>query len=393
MAKLSLMLMLGELTSYLKAESKIIYDNETMNDFKSLCSAEYGSVNMDLELVNLTVFVRNGERAPKNTRRNPWNSRMCIKCPANMCTMAPCNTEMLTVKGYHQGHLLANFIKDQYYSKFAVKKSSETKDIKTNEKKIVLYDHKPKRNFVNSFRKEEIAQSPFLTENALEFGISNLGEINRLIAMSNVLAPEYKPSIQGYFYQENKHHAFLKSIIETLPFSHLSLKKIDSLSCSKDCKDLRNSLYQGPDPKGSLPSAQFDIILSSLCTDVPIDCQKFDCDLEKMETLLLQEKLDFEDNLAKMREEITAISVDFAKMASFLYKLTESTNNINIVSVDSQSIVTLLAGLNTTNDKLIPYGSGVFIELWRNKKQEEFYSVLYNSKRMKFGLYKENFIK
>lgn len=362
-----------------------------MNDFKALCSSDYGKVDLDLELVKLTVIVRNGERSPKIDTKSHWNNRMCIKCPRNVCTMSPCRDEMLTVKGYHQGHLLANFIKDQYYPKFSKKNTVESKDMPQNKNKRRIFWYNDNQALPENQNDEKYSSSPYF-QSAMPLTSSPYG-FNRIISSYSILEPETTPSIKGYFYINPKHHVFLKSIVETLHYSNLTLKKIKPLTCTDECQKLRDSLYsKGKQPKHSF-AAEFEQIISSLCTDVPIDCSKFDCDLEKMDDFLIQEKLDFEDSLAKMREEITAVSVDFSQMAAFLILALDEPEDIQLVSVDNQSITTLLAGLNTSNNKPISYGAAVFIELWKNKGQEEFYSVLYNGKRMKFGLFKEAFVK
>lgn len=392
--------------------SKVIYGNETMEDFKSLCSASYGKVGTDLELVQLTVFARNGDRSPEMGRNRAWSKRVCVKCPKNHCSMVPCRNGMLTIKGYHQGHALARFIKDEYYPKFSkrLRNKTEYTDILPDHRRIFWSDSRQTTsrsgNIAENREKDSNtpspAQKPLVTSHAQQsqkagqglgtpFGHST-GLMN-IVAMGNILESDARVSIRGYFYRESKHRVFLKSILETLEYSDLSLRKIDSLSCPEECKDLRNILFFKRDSDDLYTSQQFDKIISSLCTDVPINCEKFGCDLEKMESVLVQEKLNFEDNLARMREDIASVSVDFGSMADFLLRVISEPYDISLVSVSGKTIVSLLAGLNTSNQKLAPYGASVFIELWKNKNSEEFYSVLYDGTRMKFGLFKEEFVR
>lgn len=351
-----------------RSDSKTIYANQTMNDFKRLCSAHYGSVNLDYELVNLTVIMRNRDKAPKLEKNSEWPKRMCVKCPRNKCSMFPCNQEMLTMKGYLQGHLLAKFIKEQYIPKF--KASDEHAGILNSKQNT---DSLKQRTWKSQFK--------------------DFHGLNSIINMSNILKNYHHPSIVGYFYKDVKHHAFLKSIVETLDYSEISYKRIQPLICDGNCSILLNSISNQTQVGSTKLNPLFESITSSLCNDVPINCEKFDCDLEKMEEFLIQEKLSFEDGLEHMRENVMAVTVDFSKMAGFLLDTLKTSADINLVSVDNQTLITALAGLNTANQKLIPYGSAIFIELWKNKSQEEFYSLLYNGVRMKFGLYKEMFVK
>lgn len=254
-----------------------------------------------------------------------------------------------------------------------------------NKNKRRIFWHNDNQTLPENQNDEKYSSSPHF-QSAMPLTGRPYG-FNKIISSYSILEPETTLSIKGYFYINPKHHVFLISIVGTLHNSNLTLKKIKPLTCTDECQKLRDSLYsKGKHPKHSF-AAEFEQKISSLCTDVPIDCPKFDCDLEKMDDFLIQEKLDFVDSLAKMGEEITAVSVDFPQMAAFLILVLDEPDDIQLVSDGNQSIITLLAGLNTSNNKPISCGAAVYVELWKNKGQEEFYSVLYYGKRMKLGLY------
>lgn len=202
-----------------------------------------------------------------------------------------------------------------------------------------------------------------------------------------------KPSIKGYFYNDDRSYVFLNSILETLDYSKLKTTTINSLLCPDECEDLRNHLFKEKGELDVYKSEEFDAIMTSLCTDVPIDCEKYECDLEKMLSVLTDKYLDAEDNWAKLRENFLAVSVDFTNVSKFLLNALGNDTDISIVSVGNHEILSLLAGLNTKNEKQVSYGSAIFIELWKNKKNENYYSVVYNGERMGIGLFKEKFLK
>lgn len=342
------------LISKVISESKVIYNNNTMYDFKSLCNPNYGNVDINMTLEKLIVFTRNGDRSPNLEPDKAWHKRMCIVCPNHTCIMTPCKESMLTVKGYHQGHLLAQFIKNQYYPKF--------------------YEPHQKNKILNN-------------ENY------SIQDLKKIIKPDHMLQKNIKPTIRGYFYNNSKSHVFLKSILETLEYSDLSLRQIKSLLCPKECRNLRDKMYSSNGILNVFENPDFDKIMSSLCNDVPMNCNKFDCDLEKMENVLIQQKLASEDNLALLREDLVAVFVDFTNMAKFILQAAKEKIDLSIVSVENHEMITLLSGLNTKNQNQVPYGSAIFIELWKNKNQKRFYSVLYNGIRLRFGLFKEIFVK
>lgn len=355
------------LIGLMRCESKVIYNNNTMQDFKSLCEASYGEVDVSMKLEKLVVFVRNGDRSPNETVSKQWKKRQCIDCNKNGCKMTRCKNGMLTIEGYHQGQLLARFIKEQYYNRMQTETSLisnlNNNSISTNIKDV----SNTKRNNV-------------------------LKELERVTGHSKMFENNFYPKIQGYYYSTKKSYAFLKSILEILSFSEIKSEHIDTLQCNRSCVNLRNHLFQGKGKIDAFQNKDFDSIMASFCTDVPMDCNKFNCDLERMEEVLLQQTLDSEDNLAKMSENVLAVLVDFSNMATFLLKVLLKEDQVSVVSVGNGEMITLLAGLNTNNHWQVPYGSGIFIELWKNKSQERFYSVLYNGLRMKIGLFKEKFV-
>ena len=156
---------------------------------------------------------------------------------------------------------------------------------------------------------------------------------------------------------------------------------------------MKNILFQKRDSDKITPGGEFDRIVTSLCTDVPIDCEKFDCDLMKMEDYLVQTMQTFEDDISKMREEFMSVAVDFAPLSKFILEKISEKGDINLVSVTGETIISLLAGLNTNNQELVQYGGAVFLELWKDKAGVEFYGVRYNNKQMEFGLFKEKYVK
>lgn len=316
-----------------------------MDMFKSLCKPDYGSVKHNMELVNLTVFIRNGDRAPTYGENHGWHKRMCIKCKNIGCMLKHCANDMLTVRGYKQGHDVAAFIKQEYYPRFE-SKSTEYR----------------------------------LDRNKLIFSRSNY---------ASDISPQI--SINGYYYKTNKSNVFLTSITDMLEYSSLKLHPIKEIGCEDSCLSLRNSFFSKNDSERLSPSSEFDRIIGSLCNDAPIECGRFGCDLMKMEEYMVQEKQNFEDNLTRMREDIIASFIGFSPLSKFMLEIMPK-SDINIVSVTGETIITLLAGLNTQNADLIPYAGAVFIELWKDKTGKEFYSVNYNGKRMKFGLFKEEYV-
>lgn len=339
--------------SHIECQSRIIYNNNTMYDFKSLCNTKYGQVDINMTLEKLIIFTRNGDRSPNTSPDKAWHKRMCIVCPNHACLMTPCKESMLTVKGYNQGHVLADFIKQQYYSKFLDQRN----------------------NIFNNC------------------GDDHLKDLANVIKPDHFLQKTKSPTIKGYFYNNNKSHVFLKSILETLDYSDLSLNPIDSLLCTKECKPVRDRLFNSTGILNVFENHDFDKIMSSLCNDVPLNCNKFDCDLEKMENVLLEQKLVSEDNLALLREDFVSIFVDFSEMANFILNISKESYDVNLVSVGNHEMLTLLAGLNTRNQEPVSYGAAVFIELWRTKKHKKLYSVLYNGSRLNFGLFNETFVK
>lgn len=373
------------LTTLASCRFKVIYMNQTMGNFKNLCNSEYGKVANEMSLQNLSVFFRNGDRAPEDGSNLAWNKRMCINCNGNKCSLSHCKNGMLTVKGYKQGHDLSAFIKQQYYAKF-------------NNKKIETIDNKNRtRIFLDNFG----VTQPYISEysgNTNSHLVSSEHTDNYHGAIfsaeqahvSDDQTPDIK--VKGYYYPNNRSYGFLKSVVESLEYSSLNIHMIRSLNTKKSCLDLRNSLFQKLGNERLTTKGEFDKIISSLCTDVPVDCSKFECDLMKMEDYLVQTQQSLEDDISRMREDFLAIAIDFAPLSRFILDIIKSNGDINLVSVTGETIISLLAGLNTNNQELIPYGGAVFLELWKDKAGNEFYALRYNEKQMDFGLFKEKFI-
>ncbi len=348
-----------------------------MSNFKNLCSSSYGKVSSGMSLQNLTVFFRNGDRSPEDGKNLAWQKRMCINCDGSKCSLSHCRNGMLTVKGYKQGHDLSAFIKQEYYSKFNDKKIEIINNIRAN-----------KNLKTGSSSIETLENTSVLPLHDNVHGAMFSSTIKHSL---EDLSPDIR--INGYYYSNNRSYAFLKSVVESLEYSDLELQKIRSLNVKKSCIDLKNSIFQKTDSDRITPGGEFDRILTSLCTDVPIDCEKFDCDLMKMEDYLVHTMQSFEDDISKMREEFLSVAVDFAPLSKFVLEKISGKADINLVSVTSETILTLLAGLNTNNQELVQYSGAVFLELWKDKAGTEFYGLRYNNKQMEFGLYKEKYVK
>lgn len=369
--------------SFVACRFKVIYMNQTMSNFKNLCGSKYGKISNEMSLQSLSVFFRNGDRAPEDGRNIAWGKRMCINCDGSKCSLSHCRNGMLTIKGYKQGHDLAAFIKQEYYPKF-------------HDKKIDIVNNK--NSLTGILNSQIIPAAHNLDLPSLETSKThNIHDnIHGAIFTSDFkhILEEPTPDIKvkGFYYSNNRSYAFLKSVVESIEYSSLDLQRIKSLNANKFCRDLRNSLFQKPGFDKLTPNGEFDRIVTSLCTDVPIDCEKFECDLMKMEAYLVQTMQSFEDDISKMREDFLSVAVDFAPLSTFLASVLKSSSDINLVSVTSETIISLLAGLNTSNQKLVQYGGAVFLELWKDKTGKEFFSVRYNDKHMEFGLFKEKFI-
>ncbi|ELA42722.1 uncharacterized protein VICG_00037 [Vittaforma corneae ATCC 50505] len=361
---------------------RIIHNNQTMNDFNFLCNPKYGEVTENMSLERLIVFARNGDRSPEQGRNKGWSKRICIKCRRTRCFLVHCEHGMLTVKGYKQGHDLAGFIKKEYYPRFSYKNISYVR-----RRKHPFHDYIQKRTF-NNTDYNQIINNVNMGEN-IDGSDMKSAVSNNVDSSTGSIFADVK--IQGYFYKNNRNYVFLRSITEALEYSSLTLHPVSNLGCKKECLDVRNSLFSKNDTKELISGGEFDRIIGSLCNEVPIECSRFDCDLMKMEDYMTQMRMNFEDNLAKMKEDITSTAVDFGELSQFILSILTN-NDISIVSVTGETLVTLLAGLNTKNSKLVPYASAVFIELWKDKKGKEFYGVKYNGKRMKIGLFKEDFV-
>lgn len=355
-----------------------------MSDFKHLCSSSYAPVKTNLTLKKLIVFARNGDRCPEQLQKGIWSKRRCINCTESNCYLAKCNKGMLTIKGFKQGHDLAAYIKKEYYPKFSYKKTNSIGN--RNHPVLEVLDHRSSASVStqNADLEEDKHQSKVGEQLSGEyFYMTDKRE-------DNELRPDIK--VQGYYYNNEKNLSFLKSVTESLEYSKCNIKKIEFIGCKKVCLGLRNSLFDKKDSEKIIAGNQFHSIISSLCNDVPINCSSFDCDLTKMQDFLVLTKMNFEDDLARMREEFSAKAVDFASLSSFLLRLISQENDIEVASVSGETIISLLAGLNTNNNDLVAYGGSVFIEVWADKMNREFVSLRFNGKELDFGFYKEKFI-
>lgn len=359
---------------------RMIHSNQTMSDFNFLCGSKYEEVGESMSLERLVVFARNGDRSPEQGQNKGWNKRMCIKCRRTRCSLVHCENGMLTVKGYKQGHDLAGFIKKEYYPRLSHRNIN-----------YVTRKRHPFHDYIQKGNPRNIGNNEINNRNIdREMGYGDTKGIpdNTSTGTRGIFADV---KIHGYFYKSSKNYVFLRSIIEALEYSSLSLHPTEDLGCRKECRDLRNALFSKNDSEKLISGGEFDRIVGSLCNEVPIECGMFSCDLMRMEDYMTQKRMDFEDNLAKMKEDIVSTAVDFGELSQFILDVLPN-NDISIVSVTGETLITLLAGLNTKNSKLAPYASAVFIELWKDRKGREYYGVSYNGKRMKIGLFKENFV-
>lgn len=302
---------------------------------------------------------------------------MCVRCRNANCSLVRCRNSQLTIKGYRQGHDLGGFIKTEYYPKFY--------------QKNISYIEKQRRH---PNYKDSPGQGFFFSENGTPLKIEsdppkNSYTKNETRGEDGKISADIK--IHGYYYKSSKNRIFLKSITDVLEYAKLDVSPITELGCKKECLDLRNSLFFKEDSKRLKTESDFDRLVGSLCNEVPIECSKFNCDLMKMEEYMTQERMTFEDNIARMREDIVSTAISFGALSQFILDLIKKPD-MSIVSVTGETILTLLSGLNTQNTELVPYAGAVFIELWIDQNGKEFFSVRYNGRRMSFGLYKEQYV-
>lgn len=97
---------------------KVIYDNETMSEFKDYCQPNYKFLATEMRLSQLVVVFKNGDRVPLGRGGPDFGERQCVSCGEYSCTLKRCRSGLLTVKGYEQGRLLGQHIKNYYMGSF-----------------------------------------------------------------------------------------------------------------------------------------------------------------------------------------------------------------------------------------------------------------------------------
>ncbi|EDQ31230.1 histidinol phosphatase [Enterocytozoon bieneusi H348] len=312
-------------------KSLLLYNNEFLDKYKSYCSSYYSPLKINDNLKKIIVIFRHGDRAPlsfyspndnktlKSNTQNPWETRNCINCTNNECSIDKCRPGELTIKGYEQGELLGDYISKNYLNKFNL---------------------------------------PYNTIIGVHTGI-------------------------------NRTQTMLNAVMKKLDVTHKSTVINSNLINTASCFNTKNKNTKFQINESKI--LKFDRIMTSICNDIPYECNDDNCNFNNIADFLDNIEMQFQDKMTQIRENIAMNGSIFSYYADQLLKYIDSPNPIVLLSTHDSTINRILNGLNVNYSKFPSYSAAIFIEFYQ-QDDKEYIRINYNGNLLSFGLYKEQYI-
>lgn len=299
----------------------VIYHSETFTDFVQYCQPTYKFTRSGSQLKKLLVVFRHHDRTPLYAEGSEWQKRNCISCNSHHCRINKCRSMQLTLRGYEQGVLFGKYIKSYYGEELG-----------------------PRLSVMGAYAPTDLALSSF------------------------------------------------KSVLNGMQMNYAQSVAVPALLPSTDCEDVKkqhlNSSTDFLDSKQRQQGgdyARFDTTMTSLCSDVPIACEKPSCNLIEMKGHLTEIQMQFEDQMAKTKENIIVNGLEFAPLAKLLRTRMQGEETVGLLAGDTSAVFRVMNGLNAALHTLPSYGAAAFIEVWANEGGEETVRLVYEGVAQRFG--------
>lgn len=227
-------------------------------------------------------------------------------------------------------------------------------------------------------------------------GFDQSKELGRFIDRFYVPRLSSLREIQGFYSKIGRTLTTLNGVIQGMGFQGSKARVEGSLVNNPNSVHVKSILIN----KGSIDVEKsgvgnyyvYDNMITSLCSNTPFDCSRFDCRPEKIYDLMRKQESQFIESIEKTRTNLTANGVSLGRFGSFLEKIIFNRNSIVLISGHDSTLVKLLIGLGIKLDRIPAYSSAVFLEVWKQSDGKEYVRVVYEGKVQKIGLYKEEYV-
>lgn len=312
-------------------KSLLLYNNEFLDKYKSYCRSHYNPLKINDNLKKIIVIFRHGDRAPLSfyTPNDSKTAKPNAQNPWETRNCINCTNNDCLIDKCKPGELT----------------------IKGYEQGELLGDYISK-NYLNKFN--------------LPYN-----------------------SIVGVHTGINRTQTMLNAVMKKLDVTHKSIVINSNLINTASCFNTKNKNTKFQINESKI--LKFDRIMTSICNDIPYECNDDNCNFNNISDFLDNIEMQFQDKMTQIRENITINGSIFSYYADQLLKYIDSPNPIVLLSTHDSTINRILNGLNVNYSKFPSYSSAIFIEFYQ-RNDKEYIRINYNGNLLSFGLYKEQYM-
>ncbi|ELA41881.1 uncharacterized protein VICG_01065 [Vittaforma corneae ATCC 50505] len=203
-------------------------------------------------------------------------------------------------------------------------------------------------------------------------------------------------SLTGYHSSYERSISTLHGVLAGLNEWHYEIFRENSIVSASNVKILKNIILNAKLSEFKKRNLQeykiYDEIIADFCSETPFSCSKFSCDPKKILSFVTDQQNDLLEYVNLIRSNIMAMGITLGEFGEFLKKEMLKRRAITLISGHDSLIVKILSSLNADIKKLPSYTSAVFLEIWKDKHQNEFVRMVYDGSVEKFGLYNEEYV-
>jgi hypothetical protein len=191
----------------------------------------------------------------------------------------------------------------------------------------------------------------------------------------------------------NRTLSTLKGVLEGMGEENVALTTDHNLMSESYCAEAKDSILNIRNlnnPMYKDAYSIYDKYMTSVCTDVSLNCRSTNCDVRSIKQFLETENSKFKKITDKTRRNITANAIGFSTIAKLIKSKLENNDTISLMSAHDSTLSRVLSGLNIDYSNIPPYASAIFIEVLREDNGQEKIRVSYEGEARKFGLYNES---
>lgn len=201
--------------------------------------------------------------------------------------------------------------------------------------------------------------------------------------IKNNYAQLLKGPVKAMHTEINRTQATLMGVLTGLDKTKTPISVNKAFVSAQECVNFRDSLAQSKDI--GVDYIAFDNYMTSICNDVPLNCELLSCTPSVIEKIINDEVKGYESLMGNMRADFAVNAVGFAELAKALLDALHGEERLVLMAAHDSTVSKLLNGLNTDEIGIPPYASAVFIEIFTDKRGLEMVRVIYEGHVQLFG--------